>query len=748
MHRVNSGPDDHDDGRSTRGGLQVDVIWALAAGLVALAAAVWSLRLTSWVPGTPLELGGDSTFVAMQLRDIAEHGWYWFNDDLGYPFGQNGSLFPELNVLHVALVKALGVFTPDPFTPGVVYFILGYPLAAVAMYVLARSQGLAPLAGVLTGVLFACAPGHQVRFGHLWLASYWVVPLGVWVALEVMRGRPLLTHRRGRTGVHIWLGPRTAATVAALLAVGLSGVYYVAFTVILLAVATVARRWREDSARGWVPGVAAAGFLVAALAVPLALARLSARSEVVTGRVPASRTFSDSEAFAGRFMELVLPWSGHRLDPLAFLTSVYEAAGRPPGETAALGIVGVVGCVALLVVTMRALVTNERPDADLRRWAGLSLIVALFYTVGGAGVFVAFFVTPQVRTWSRLSIYLLLFGLLTVGWGLTRLERRHGQTPTGLLVGALVIVGILDQTNPAKAPDHQAVAAHFQDLRAYTSTVQQATSAGCPVFQLPVVPFPESAGRGEMTGYDHLLPYLASDDLKFSAGAMRGTASADWQLGIDLADPRGLASQLSAAGFCAVEVNSDGFTPGTDPTSALAAALGDPIATTEDGVLVAFALPRSVDDESLRTRLLEPVTVALDAYPVPADSSGDDIAQWMRTNTFLRTVNLTNDPVPVTVALDVAAAGPRERTLTVLDEQDSEVFRTTVMPDRKAPVRLEFVSTPGVSRLRIHLSGDPVYLDGPALTASGSASNVTAASDSTVRVVSIQDQVRTGAVVP
>ena len=93
-------------------------------------------------PGTPFDLDGDGPFVSMQLRDLADHGWYWHNTDLGYPFGQVASFFPELNVLHVGIVKALGLAASDPYTPGVVYFVLGFPLAAATMFALARSQGL------------------------------------------------------------------------------------------------------------------------------------------------------------------------------------------------------------------------------------------------------------------------------------------------------------------------------------------------------------------------------------------------------------------------------------------------------------------------------------------------------------------------------------------------------------------------------------------------------------------------------
>lgn len=748
MHRVTPGPDDTDHGGSTGGSLRADAVWALAAALVALVVAVWSLQLWDWTVGTPFGLEGDSTFVAMQLRDIADQGWYWNNPDLGYPFGQNGSLFPELNVLHVLVVKLLGVFAASAFTPGVVYFVLGFPLAAAAMYALARSQGLSPWAGFVAGVLFANAPGHQERFGHLWLAAYWVVPLGIWVVLEVLRGHPLLTRATAGSGWRARLGTRTYLTVGALTVVGLSGVYYVAFTLVLLVIAAVASRWRSGSARGWLPGIVSAVYLGGVLLLPLLAARSASADEVVTGRVPATRAFAETEIFSGKVMDLVLPWAGHSLDPLAYLNFAYNAATRATAETSALGVVALAGWLGLLVVVLRSLLTDRLPDADLRRWSALSLVAAAFYTVGGAASFVALFFTPQVRTWSRVSLYILLFGLLAVGWWLSRLQARRGAVTAGVVAVALTLVGVLDQTNPERAPDHEATAQRFAALTAYTRDLQAATRPGCPVFQLPVVPFPESAGTPLMNGYDQLLPYLASDDLKFSAGAMRGTAAADWQLGVDVSDPAGLARQLSAAGFCAVEVDAEGYTEATDPRAALQGTLGAAVASSGDGVFTAYALPPATEDGALAERLLEPVVVALDAYDVRPDADGEGVGQWVGPDVVLRLANLGAQDVPVRVTMTVDPEGQQERVLTLVDAEGREVSRTVLTADGTTPVSVDLVAAPGATSFRLRTSGDAVRLTEPQLTVSARISDVRATTSADVRVATMQDQVRSGTVVP
>ncbi len=727
------GTDDHDGHGATGGLRRGDVAFAIGAGLLALLVAVWSLRLWDWTMGTPFGLTrgtpfgleGDSTFVSMELRDIWDHGWYWRNEDLGYPFGQNGSLFPELNVLHILLVKALGLLFSDPFSPGVAYFALGFPLAAVSMYMLARSQGLSRWGGLTAGVLFACAPGHQERFGHLWLAAYWVVPVGMWVVLEVLRGRSLLGRRTGGSWATRFLTVRSALVVAALTVLGLSGVYYVAFTLILLVFATIAVRWRLGRPSAWFGGLGSATYLVGVFLIPLAASRVGSADELVTGPVPASRSFVESELFAGKLMDLILPWQGHRLDPLSFLTFAYNASGHPTAETSALGVVALAGWVALLVVALGPLVTDRLAASELRRWSALSLVATAFYIVGGMGAFVALFFTPQLRTWSRFSLYLVLLGLLAVGWWVSRLQERRGVVTAGLVAVALTVVGVLDQTNPGQAPDHAAAAQRFDVLTAYARQLETATGPGCAVFQLPVVPFPESAGVGQMNGYDQLLPYLASKDLRFSSGAMRGTARADWQLGVDLEDPSALARELAAAGFCAVEVDSQGFTQDTDPRPRLEAALGAPVARSGDGVFTAYRLPQSGGDSRLRTRLLEPVIVALYAYEVRSRDDGSGVAQWIGPDVGLQVANLGSDTVPVSIHMDVEPAGDEKRELVVSDRSGRALVRAELDGGSTSPVDFTLEVPVGTTEVRLKTSGEPVRLLDDEILVSAQVSNLT-----------------------
>lgn len=713
-----------------------DTVGALVAALLATLVAVMSLRVWSWSAGLPPSLDGDSPVVLTEIDEVLRHGWFWSSDAIGFPLGQNASFFPELNVVHLVGIKVLGVFGGGAATVGFLYFLLGWPLVAMTAYLLARSERLARPAAVVVGVLFAAAPYHAERFEHLWLASYWTLPLGLWVVLAVARGRSAFDAAVPRRRFRLPL------TLLALTLVGLSGAYYAGFTLLLLAVAFLLRAGAGRPRAWWRGGLAGILWLGAVAALPLVAARVGMAGTVMTGPRPATRTPLESERYAGRLVDLVLPYEGHRLEPLAALTQAYQSAGRPVTETLALGIVALAGSVALLLVALRTLATGRRAPARLRLWGALSVATAAFYTAGGLGSVVALVATPQLRAWSRLSLVILLFGLLAVGhW----LSRARSRVLAVALPAVVLVVGVLDQTNPARAPRYEQIASRLDGTRSYTAALAAATEPGCGVLQLPVMRFPEGYLPEGYEANAQLLQHLTTIRLAWSHGGMSGTRAGDWPLGLELSDPEVLVPGLRAAGFCAVEVDTAGVALDEPAVSRLTARLGEPVSRTPDGRLVAWALPGVPGTAADRERLLSPVLVGLAAGAMTVDEEG--VSQESGPRSGLTTANLSAATVEgIEVSVDVTALGAASREVVVRDGT-RELARITAVADRPTPLTLTVTAPVGYRRLTIEVEGEPVRDDSDR-SVSARFTGLTVTAPGTTRVVSLHDQARTGAIHP
>jgi hypothetical protein len=655
----------------------VGVLAPAVAAILSLVAAISALRLWDWRPGAPIALGGDSTFVTMQLGRLVGPESLRGTDRLGAPFGQSAGWFPSDDQIHFLAVKVLGLFSDSPYTVGAVYFVLGFPAAALTAYWLLRELGARRAPAVMAAVLFSVMPGHQLKFEHLWLAGYWVVPLGLWVVLRVGRGLPLWAAVRRGAGRRAMVTDLAwnARTLVILVCVAIGDVYYLAFMLILLAVVTVLRRLKGE--RRFLFGVAGAvATMVVVAGVAIASTSRGKSADVITGPTPALRAPAESEKFAGKVMDLILPWYEHRAGPLRFLTTAYNAGSEPSLEHPALGFVALAGVVGLLVVVLRRLFGDRglRLTPEVGLLGVLTLAAFAFYIKGGLGSFVAIFVTPQIRTWSRLSLYIGFFGLAAVALWLTHLQVRGRRVAALSACGVLLVVGVLDQTSPDAAADYRALSARISATTAFTSELEGKLAPGCRVFQLPVVEFPESPAPGDMEGYDHLVPYLTSTSLRWSHGAMRGTAAGDWQLALPTDDPGALSTDLAAAGFCAVEVDSAGYSSQDNPTQALASRLGTPLSTSPDGRLTAFDLAAAgsthatgappQDPSSLGWQVLHPVVMRVKS--TPAFEEDGQVVQWVGPRSTLILGNMTGRVVRgVTISLELRATQGRRWSVSV-----------------------------------------------------------------------------------
>lgn len=672
--------------------------------VLSLVAAVQALRLWDWRPGTPLSLEGDAPTVLMQVRMILDDGWYSSTSALGAPLGLNGSWFTTADVLNFAMVRVIGLFGGDAATTSAVFFLLTFPLAALAAYWLARELGTTRPAAVLVGVLFSVIPGHQQWFSHLWLASYWMVPLGLWLVIKLARGESLLDRgaRRGRT---------VARLVLIVVALGFADVYYVAFTLLLIAVVLVIRLGTGARPRDLLTGAGVAAAIGTLCGASLFVATRGRSGDLVTGALPAQRVIGESEVYAGKLIELVLPWSEHRAAPLRFLSQAYGIATQPSVERPALGFVALLGVVGLLWLVVTGLVARRRVAPLTGVLAALTLVCLAFYTRGGVGSLVALFVTPQIRTWSRFVVLIALLGLLAAGLWASEVGRRRGRRFSWVLVGALLLVGVLDQTSPGAAPDYRALRTERAELQDYTRTLQR-TVGDCPVFQLPVVAFPEEPPPGSMGDYDHLLPYLESPaGTSWSYGAIRGTARADWQQALPVGNVPDLAADLAAAGFCAVSVDLDGYDGGTDPTSALTSVAGASVARSEGAHLAAYDLRQLAtgSDAPARDAVLRPVFVSLDGSLVEVEDG--EPHQYVGPTSTVRVANLGRAPVAVTLTLRVAGVGRETRRVTISGAGTRpQDFQVT--DDRSQSVTVEVQAAPGTTELVIDGSGEVATIPG------------------------------------
>ncbi|MBA3412824.1 MAG: hypothetical protein H0T09_03965 [Actinobacteria bacterium] len=483
----------------------------------------------------PFEYSGDATYMLMALKGILEHGWYDVNPSLGAPFGQELYDYPFLNGenLNVVAVKILGLFSTDhPAVVLNVFFLLTFPLVALSAFLVLRRLRVSRETALVISVLYSLLPYHFLRGeAHLFLSAYYSVPVACLLVLAVYGDERLFARRPGVRGLAALASRRTLATLTLCVLVGSAGVYYAVFALVLLASGAVLATLAGESRRPLWTGAGVSALIVGTLLVHYSSTLVHLVADGANPEI--TRTGAETERYSLRLIQLLLPVSDHRLAPLAELKQSYEQTLAPTESSwATLGLVGSVGFVVLVAIAIASITAPGRVVASplLRHASAATVIAFLVATTGGMAAVVAYFVTPWLHGWNRISTFIAFFSLLAVALGLDRLRGRlgkGGRLAWPAVLGGVLLVGALDQTTDGFIRPYGAVAGDYRSDREFIRRIERRLPAEASVFQLPHVPFPELEYVGRRLDYDSAKAYVHSDRLRWSYGAMRGRP-ADW----------------------------------------------------------------------------------------------------------------------------------------------------------------------------------------------------------------------------
>jgi phosphoglycerol transferase len=526
-------------------------------GSVAAASAlVAALVLRPWSGGwsTPLVYRND-TLSALAMVDAA--GWTGTArgaPGLGAPWGTSWVDFPlGPDRLHLVLWRVLRLFADDRFVVLNLFVLVGFVLVALAAHGVIRHLGVSPWVAGALAVVFSLAPYHFERLvlGHLFLAAYYAVPLGVLLAIWAVDGS--LVRQDGRWLERVGRPGRVGWALCWIVVIGSASAYYAAYTVVLvlgLGAATALRRRRASVLVA--PGAVSVGLLgvvVANVAGDLWRARSLGTNLEASGRDP-----SDLARFALDPLALVAPEGSHRVAPLARLGEQLREAPFQGG--AYLGLLALAGLVLVAVRCVRPSDTTGSSATTDRRLAVLAGVAVVTSWLGAAWLLGSLGIT-QIRVWDRMSIVVTFLGLAGLGRALDRwsVPARSLAAPAVVAV-ALVAVAVVDQ--PGALEPGAAVARTRAVDAEVASSLQELLDPGDSVFQFPYVAFPADVTDRGMPSYAHLGPWASGDgSLVFSAGAMQGRGG-DWQATWSAQEPEAMAVGLAAAGVDAIYVDRRG----------------------------------------------------------------------------------------------------------------------------------------------------------------------------------------------
>ncbi|MDJ0336516.1 hypothetical protein QMG83_14910 [Salinibacterium sp. G-O1] len=647
----------------------------------------WALQLWKARIDVPLTYSGDALPTGAHFKTVIETGWYEYQRLLGAPFGQTYNDFPTADNLHFIAAKVLSLFTHDWAVAMNVYFIIGFPLAAVAALWLFRRLGMSRAIALALGVVFAISPYHFLRGeSHLWLSSYYVIPFALALVISAIRGEALWALRATGPRLLRWATPKSLGTLAIAALTGTAQSYYAVFFLILLAFSGLVRlvgsgQWK----RFWgaaVVGVVTAMVMLINMAPDIIYAQIA-------GDNPGGfeRNNAEAEIFALKLSQLILPWPSHRIGFLAHIRNSYDQTYPLGSEQPALGAIAAFGFIALFLIiafmasawgSVRARSIASTPRFQiLGQLAALTFVAFLFSTIGGLSTIISF-VTASLRGWNRMSILIALICLAAVGLlldaAITAATKRIRSIPvTRALAVAVAIavvgVGYVDQTPASYGAAFASQQAAFDEDQAWITSVERSVPTGSSILQLPYQPFPETVSVTGVLGSNALIPYLHSKDLRWSSGGIKGRPRADYPEVLEHLSPGDIATLAAASGFAGIHIDLTGLPEAdrADLVNGLTTSVGTPSASS-NGTYVFFNLEKlrsslaSQHSESELSEIAAAVTNPVTIATAPSFSprvSGSGTKEYV-AGAPTSTLTLTSErdePTPVSVNLTLLSPG-------------------------------------------------------------------------------------------
>jgi phosphoglycerol transferase len=585
----------------------IDAAFYAAAALMPVAVIGVLMRVWDVGLSAPFYYGGDELGAQAGIKGLLETGSLYTNPALGAPGVAKFYDYPSSDWLNVLLVRFFGLFGGDTAVTINLFYLSGYAAIGVTTAYLMRRMGLSRLVSLLVAVLYAVLPYHYMRSeNHLFLSMYWIIPLIVLVLLWFESPQPPLFRSPddGRFPFRFGNG-RSVAAIVIFAAAGASGVYYLFFGCFFLVFAGIRAAVRGRSYRP----AAGAALLIVVTGVVFALqmapgliysSRHGKSSEV------AVRSPYEAETYGLRITQMFLPIDGHRIQRLAEKRAGYRIASYAGGTEANVAALGALGALGFLLAVSALVLgwprarspgteaTGSSQPADPRWLGALAVSAVLLGTVAGFGAVFASVVSPEIRSYNRISVFISLFAFATLGLladrFIARRDGRRWRVVSAAVVVAIAALGLLDQT-PSNL--YSSVADAHARYTADAAFGQQVQSAfpGKTVFQLPYLAYPESPPIYGMQDQDPFKGYLHTSGMRWSYGATKGRPDAAWQQATAALPVPKMLKELRAAGFDATWVQLNGYEDnGAAISRSLTAELGKPVVVSSDGLIAVWAL--------------------------------------------------------------------------------------------------------------------------------------------------------------
>ncbi len=530
----------------------------LSLFILYITTGLWKLDLHS-----PFSYSGDAITSGVFIKTVIETGWNVINPHLGAPLHYDLSSYPMAEGFHYLLFKMIAFFSSNYAVVLNIFFILSFPLSSLSAFFVMKRIGLNYPFALVASVLFAMAPYHFVRFEiHLFLSFYWTIPLISWLALLVTENKIFILKRNFSFQLRI----NEVFYCLICVLIGSSGVYYAFFGVFFIFIAGIINSLQYKKIEFFWPALILISIITCSVIINLAPSIIS---RIENGRNPevAHRIPSESEIYALNITGLLMPSPNDPISIFHKLGVKYHSSTSSIFKTSEFSRLGLLGSIGFIFLIFLLFFSSDELSINnkIKILSKLNIAGILLGTAGGFGSFIAYTLSPMIRCYGRISIFIMFFSLTAFFYLMQlliqRISRINNRYFIGFLSGIFLIIGLIYQFDASHSMSKHTdgVRNAFYNDEKFIKVIENTLPKNSMIFQMPYIPFPEHPSVNLMGNYDLLKAYLHSQHLRWSSGAMKGESSDLWQRKISALPMPLLVNKLVYMGFNGIYIDRHGY---------------------------------------------------------------------------------------------------------------------------------------------------------------------------------------------
>ena len=518
-------------------------------------------------------LGGDDMGVIVNAKMMVEQGWNMTSDRLGAPYSVQYYDFTSSMMHNAGLVimKIFALITRDAAATMNLSYLSIFFIAGIISYFVMRNLKVNCWVNALASSVFALSPYMLYRnIGHIVLTECYFVPLSILLCLWIYERDDVLVPDKNFFKRKI----NYVALLFTFLIANNGIAYYPFFTCFIFMVTAVSKLVKTGKIKEGLRGVIATVMVCFFVVLSILPGKIYTMTHGTNAAAIDRAGFEQAELYGMKISQLFMPVNGHGIYDKYIDIYNENAFLVNENSTAYLGIIGMIGFIILMICLF------TKKDSALNKRLGylseLNITMVLMGTIGGIGAMFSFFISPMLRGYNRISIFIEYACILAVALLADKLvnvlkarinNKKEKKVKYNILLYGMTVVfvcicvfSIWEGCPALVTPAYDTIEAEYTSDKEFVEAIEDELAPGSMIYQLPYHKYPEDGPVNDMADYHLYIGYLHSNTLKWSYGSIKGREEDEWNESVSEMKYEDMVSYLKEQGFAGIYVERRAYT--------------------------------------------------------------------------------------------------------------------------------------------------------------------------------------------